>query len=537
MLTNPKTAIVAASVAMAAGCAQAQVPAAHPVLTGAGLVEGAAPDAQGVTAYKGIPYAAAPVGALRWRPPQPPLPWAGVRQATSFGPACWAAAPPGPARPGLPQSEDCLTVNVWAPQAGGDAKKPVMVWVHGGGFAFGSSSEPRYDGSRLAARGVVVVTLNYRLGVFGFLAHPSLDAEHPGSGAFGLQDQVAALRWVKGNVGAFGGDPGNVTLFGESAGAHAVGLLMTSPQAAGLFQKAIVQSGAFWDSTRGSIITHAEVLEQGKALAARLGGGDVARLRAIPADQLNAATAWDFKSDPSGTAFAPSLDGHLLPDSPAAAFGRGAQRDVPLLGGWNAVEDLPFRALALPHATPQEFEAAAAKMFGDGRMTEFRALYPARDPAETLVSANILVGDVVISEQTWQVLGLQRRAGHAPVFAYQFSYTSPYSPIASHVADVPFVFGNFTPQFFAPQAPAPGEADRRMSDLMMSYWTNFAVQGDPNGPGLPSWPGYEGPGSTVMHLRADAVAGPESGTDRLRFIASFRREGRFPDAWRTLGAN
>lgn len=211
------------------------------VLTAAGFVQGAPPDAHGVTSFKGIPYAAPPVGALRWHPPQAPLAFNGMLQATAYGAACLAAPPANsPA-----QSEDCLTLNVWTPAPFTGAAKPVMVFLHGGGFEFGSGASPTYDGSVLATKDVVVVTINYRLGVFGFLAHPSLDAEAGGSGAYGLQDQQAVLRWVQQNIANFGGDPSNVTLFGESAGAHAVGILMASPLSPGLFSKAILQSGSY----------------------------------------------------------------------------------------------------------------------------------------------------------------------------------------------------------------------------------------------------------------------------------------------------
>ena len=532
MPTFPGLAGLAVLMAGAPGPAQAQYPPI--VRTEAGLTQGAAPDASGVAAFKGIPYAAPPVGELRWRNPQPAPRWDGVHQAARFGSACWQAPVPGrsPAA-SPPQSEDCLTLNVWTPAANGRAGRPVMVWLHGGGFQFGSSAQPVYDGARLAARGVVVVSLNYRLGAFGFLAHPALDREAPGSGAFGLQDQLAALRWVERNIGEFGGDAGNVTLFGESAGAHSVGILLASPLARGLFDKAIVQSGAFWDSEHGSIISHETALQQGLALSARAEAPTAADLRAIPADRLNTLTAYDFVSDPALTAFAPSIDGRLLRESPATALRRGRLRNIPLLGGWNDAEFALFTSRALPHATAKEFNAAAAKLFGADRMAEFTMLYPSHTPQELAASSNTLIGDLVISEQTWRLLGLHAQAHDARTFAYQFSYTSPYSPIAAHTADLPFVFGTLTPQTFAPTASAASANDRHLSDVMMSYWTNFATHGDPNGPGLPFWPAYAGSGSTVMRLQANPAAGAETGTDRLRFIASFQRDGRFPEAWRT----
>lgn len=505
------------------------------VQTTAGWVQGAAPDARGVTAFMGIPYAAPPTGALRWRPPQPAPQWNGVRASVGYGNACLAAPQPGPPRPAVPpQSEDCLTVNVWTPAPYKGAAKPVMVWLHGGGFQFGASAQASYDGSLLATRDVIVVSLNYRLGVFGFLATPALDQEAGTSGAYGFQDQLAALRWVQENIANFGGDPSRVTLFGESAGAHSVGILLASPLSRSLFSRAIAQSGAFWDSEHGSIPTHAEALAIGQAFAARFPGQD---LRALPANQVNETGGWDYVSDPGVTTFGPSTDGQVLRDSPANVFLRGEQLDVPLLGGWNAAEYFLFQLRALPATTPQAFDAAAQQQFGNRCLPLFRALYPAYGSEQAQASSYQLAGDLIISEQTWEMLSLLRRPGSANVYAYRFSYASPYSPVASHTAEIPFVFGTMTPQRFAPQSTAPTDADRRMSDLMASYWTNFARSGDPNGFGLPHWPVHGTVGFPVMQLRgANSGAGPDSEAGRFLFIASYRKHGRLPEAWRTLGA-
>lgn len=504
------------------------------VPTESGLVQGAVPDANGVRSFKGIPYAAAPVGALRWKPPRLAPAWPGVRSATAYGPSCWATQPPG--APAIPLSEDCLSLNVWMPSPQFGVPKAVMVWIPGGGFQFGTSADPRYDGAQLAARGVVVVSINYRLGVFGFLARPELDSESGGSGAYGLQDQIAALRWVQRNIPAFGGNSANVTVFGQSAGAHSIGMLLASPQARGLFSKAIVQSGAFWDSQHGSIATHAEALARGNALSVQLGAPSVAALRAVPAATLASATAWIPIFDPSVTAFAPSIDGQVLTDSPANVFAQGRQQRVPVLAGYTAAEDVPlFDLWALPHSSPEEFYAAAQSLFGPSRMTEFKALYPAANADQAAASANLLIGDLVISEQTWELLGLQQRAV-AAVYGYRFSYTSAYSPIPAHVAEVPFIFGNLYPQYFAPQAPPASGGDRAFSNLLMQYWTNFAKSSNPNGPGLPDWPRYGGAGCSVLNLTATPTAIIEPDTARQSFIASFRTNGRFPAAWRTAGS-
>ncbi|WP_246649036.1 carboxylesterase/lipase family protein [Bradyrhizobium canariense] len=300
------------------------------VRTQAGFVRGGPRDASGVIAFKGIPYAAPPVGPLRWCAPQPPAPWDGVRDARVFGAGCLSALE-NDQRPG-PRDEDCLYLNVWTAAKRADEKRPVMVWIHGGGFQFGSSANPATDGNALAVKGVVVVSFNYRLGIFGFLAHPDLDMEAP-SGNYGLQDQLAALRWVKANIAGFGGDPDNVTLFGESAGAMAVGILMASPLAHGLFHKAIGQSGAFWDGKHGPLQGFEEARARGLAFARQRGNGSIAALRSMPADRLNAAAPWSFRTSPVVTAFSPSIDGHVVPDVPARRFLRGEQMHIPLLAG------------------------------------------------------------------------------------------------------------------------------------------------------------------------------------------------------------
>lgn len=504
------------------------------VATRSGMVHGAASDG-GVVAFKGIPYAAPPVGPLRWRPPQPAAKWTTPRDATRFGPPCFASPLPG-RMSAMAESEDCLTLNVWTPATDSAAKstrgkRPVMVWIHGGGFEFGSSAQPGSDGTRLAQHDVVVVSINYRLGVLGFLAHPLLDREGPVSGDYGLQDQIAALHWIRANIAAFGGDPANVTVFGESAGAHAIGILMASPPARGLFAKAIAESGALWDSEHGSLATHAEALARGTTFQQRMGATDLAALRAMPAERLNTAARWNFRLDPGTTAFSPSVDGHVLRESPAAALARGAAAKVPLLAGWNALEEVPlFLPRALPHDTPQAFRAAVAGLFGADRMAAAEAVYPSADPA---ASSGTLIGDLVISEQTWELLALQQKARRTGVYAYQFSYTSPYSPIANHGAEVKYMFGNLPP--LPGQGGAPGAQDEATAQLMMAYWTNFARRGDPNGADLPVWPAYAGPGSQVLAITpSGARAATETGTDRFRFLRGFRRAGRLPERWRTV---
>jgi para-nitrobenzyl esterase len=500
------------------------------VLTQAGLVRGAARDELGVLAFKGIPYAAAPVGALRWRAPQAPEAWSGVRECVKFGARCLSAWEHDPELR-APRSEDCLTLNIWTPVQQSDERLPVMVWVHGGGFQFGSSTSPSYDGARLAQKGVVVVSFNYRVGLLGFLAHPELDNEGP-SGNYGLQDQIAAFAWVKANIAAFGGNPDNVTAFGESAGAHAIGILMASPLATDLFHKAIGQSGAFWDGSNGSLESFDEAHARGVNFAKRMGAASIAELRALPAEQLNAQALWNFTRNPIVAAFSPNVDRHVVPECPATRYTHGQQMRIPLLAGWNGAEYWPFRSLGFPRESAQAFRQVAERWFGSGRIEEFLSLYPADTDEQAKLSADALTDDLVISEQTWLWLKLQARAGQASVYGYKFTYTSPYVPIASHLVEIPFVFGTLTPQFIVDGKAPPSDADRALSDMMMSYWVNFATRADPNGPGLPHWPVF-GENGAVQQL--DETVGPignEEQTARFRFIESYRINGALPASWR-----
>lgn len=498
------------------------------ICTQAGHVRGEPRDAGGVLAFKGIPYAAPPVGPLRWRAPQPPTPWTGVRDALAFGPASLSSLKNDP-RPG-PRSEDCLTVNVWTAAQEADEKRPVMVWIHGGGFQFGSSANPATEGHLLATKGVIVVSFNYRLGISGFLAHPGLDAEAP-SGNYGLQDQLAALRWVQTNIAAFGGDPDNVTLFGESAGAMAVGILMASPLAGGLFHKAIGESGAFWDGRHGPLQSFDEARARGLAFTRRQGDASIAALRAMPAEQLNAAAPWSFERDHVTQAFSPSIDHHVVPDVPARRFLHGEQMQIPLLAGWNSAEEFPFMSQSLPAHSAQGFRAAAEAMFGKERLAECLNIYPADTDAQARLSAAALTGDMVVGEQCWQWLRLHRSRTRAPVYGYHFNYTSPYTPIASHVTEIPFVFGTLTPQRVIGSTTPPAEADRALAQTIMSYWVNFATRGDPNGPGLQPWPAYDE--SDVVQILGNTIeARPNPHAGRFGFIGSFRADGALPMRWR-----
>ncbi|RDV00618.1 carboxylesterase/lipase family protein [Trinickia dinghuensis] len=484
-------------------------------MTQSGEIMGNAPDASGVASYKGIPYAAPPVGPLRWREPQPVQPWTGVRDATQYGHTCWQGTAFGPVD-NSQASEDCLTVNVWTAAKGPGARLPVMVWLHGGGFQFGTSGDPRWEGENLAAKGVVVVSVNYRLGVLGFLARTDLDREAPGhsSGMYGIEDMIAALRWVKANATAFGGDPGNVTVFGESAGAHAVGILMASPMTAGLFSKAIAESGAFWETPKGVMASHAAAVQVGAQLGAASGPQTIASLRAMSAAQVMA--------DPTEPAYSPSVDGFVLPADPESRFAQGLQRAVPLLEGQNADEGTIFAATSgIPGDSASDFISAATNAFGASNIDRFLQLYPAASDAQAKQSQVLLSGDLVIASQTWQMANLQLKSGHQPVYSYYFSQTSAYNPLPIHVSEVPYVFGNLVPNGHG----APDATDVALSNAMSSYWTNFAKTGNPNGAGLPGWPAYTGAGGTVMGLATPLQQQAEVGTARFQFLNSFRTPG------------
>lgn len=484
------------------------------VQTTSGLLTGNAADSSGIVSFKGIPFAVPPVGPLRWKEPQALSTPAIARTTTAFGSQCWAASAFGGPIPTENKSEDCLFLNIWSSAKKDGPKQPVMVWLHGGGFQFGSGSDVELDGSALARKGVLVVTLNYRLGVFGFLSRPDLDQESGGhaSGMYGLLDMVAALQWVKANIAAFGGDPGNVTVFGESAGAHAIGLLMASPVASGLFHKAIAQSGSFWETEMKSRST---ALASGTALGTRLGAANLAALRALPAAQLQTATDWTLFVP---TVFSPTVDGYVLPELPYQRFKYGRQNDVPLLLGWNADEGSPFMAYSLPHDSAQAFINAATAKFGAAHMPDFLKLYPAGSDAQATQSASQLVGDFSIKNDAWVMAGLQQQTGHSPVYVYNFNFTSSFTPVPVHTAEVAYVFGKLIPGPF--HTAATSAADTALSDAMQTYWSNFVRTGNPNGTGLAAWPRYTGAGGQALLIGSTITSGPEEGTARYQFLNS-----------------
>jgi para-nitrobenzyl esterase len=487
---------------------------ADQVQTKAGVVEGVT-DAD-VRTFLGIPYAAPPLGDLRWREPQPVVPWPGVRKATAFAPRCVQARIFDDMVFRDEPSEDCLYLNVWTP-ARPAAKLPVMVWIHGGGFQAGSASEPRQDGTRLARKGVVVVGINYRLGVFGFLAHPSLtkEAGRGASGNQGLMDQVAALRWVRENIAAFGGDPENVTIFGESAGSFAVSALVASPLARGLVHRAIGESGAYVGRHALDPKGLAAGEELGSKLAASLGADSLAALRAKPADEvLKAALA--LRLQPG---FAPNVDGYVWPKDPNDIYAAGEQARVPLLAGSNADEVRAGVVLGKERPTATSFAEQTRSRFGAAADTLLK-VYPAGTDEEAVESAAALAGDLFLAYATWKWTDVHGRTGGAPVYRYSFDRKIPVAPDtkvngkpataadvgARHAGEIEYVFGALDSQ---PTVPWEA-ADRQLSDLLMSYWSNFARTGDPNGSGLPPWPRYQADGGfPVMHLDVTSGARPD----------------------------
>jgi para-nitrobenzyl esterase len=494
------------------------------VKTESGLVEGTLTNGQQVRGFKGIPFAAPPVGDLRWQPPQPVAKWKGVRQAKDFGAHCIQSGSypdmvfhdPGP-------SEDCLTLNVWTPVKAKRGSLPVMVWIYGGGSVSGGTSENRQDGQFLAGRNVVVVSMNYRLGIFGFFVHPELTAESPhhASGNYGLLDQTAALMWVKNNIAAFGGDPNNVTIFGESAGSSSVSSQMASPLARGLFAKAIGESGSAMPGAGPAVPSHESLERRNVAFAeTAFGSSKLADLRKLSADDiLRAATA---KTEPPPPRFGPCVDGYFLPDTVVNIYATGSQAHVPLLAGWNADEVRGQVLLAKTKTTAESFAAMAHADFGDNA-ERFLAVYPATTGDEAVVSAGDFASDHFIAYSTWRWIEAHVATGKAPVFRYRLDLGSPGDKYhqailgAFHSDDIEYVFGTLDSR---PEAVWRPE-DRKLSDLMGSYWTNFARTGDPNGIGLPHWPTYNAADQwQVMHLDATSEAKPDSQRERYLFLDS-----------------
>ena len=479
-----------------------------------GKLEGVVAD--GIASFKGIPFAAPPVGDLRWRAPQPVVPWRHTRKAARFAAYCMQGPGLiGPWQAGSNMSEDCLYLNVWTPAKSAAERLPVMVSIHGGGFAVGMAGSALFDGANLARRGVVVVTIQYRLNVFGFLAHPELSKESGhGSGDFGLEDQIAALKWVRTNIAAFGGDPANVTIFGESAGGMSVSMLCASPLARGLFAKAVSQSGGsfagpkFADEGGMNVFPLATAEGYGKEVFAALGVRDLAAARALPAAVV-------LKG--AGNRFWPVFDGYVLPEDQYLLYQADKFNDTPILIGTNADEG----ALFVKSGTPEGFEKEVREGYG-AKADAILAAYPHATIDEAFKASKDLMGDTSFNWPTWTWARLQTEHGKSKAFVYLLQHRTAQQPTGAwHGADIPFFFGNL-----AGPGTSPSPNDRELADQVMGYIVDFARTGDPNGPGLPAWPAFSASDQQVLQLDPTGAI-PYPYLDRLKVLDDYyawRRE-------------
>jgi para-nitrobenzyl esterase len=455
------------------------------VSTKAGLVSGITNADGTVKIFKGIPFAAPPVGDLRWKAPIEVASWEGIRKCDTFAASAMQAKPAPFAMwtkefmtPEKPLSEDCLYLNIWTNAKTVDDLKPVIVWIHGGAFTGGSGSVPLYDGEEMAKKGVVFITINYRLGIFGFFAHPELSKESPDSvsGNYGILDQIAALKWVKENIHSFGGDPANVTIDGQSAGAFSVNALVVSPLAKGLFHKAIAQSGGMFGTDRmlGSDLANAELA--GAKLAKSLKVNSIAELRALPAETLLKA----------GSGSGPIIDNVILP-STNKVFDQALQNDVPLLTGWNA-DEFNFG----PPQTATAFRKNAQQRYGD-LASEFFKVFPANNDEEANQSGK-LISVLSFGWQNYRWAIMQSRTGRNKAWLYYFSHVPPGEPNFGAFHSAEFGYCLKTLKYW--NRPFQ-EWDQQLAEIMSSYWVNFAKTGNPNGEGLPEWPTFD-PGTPMV---------------------------------------
>ncbi|MCB9432120.1 MAG: carboxylesterase family protein [Ardenticatenaceae bacterium] len=505
-----------------------------PIMTANGKVLGAFEEETAVYSFKGIPFAAPPVGALRWQAPQPVQPWSGVREALNFGSRAMQLPVFGDMNfRANGMSEDCLYLNVWTPNPSAEAGLPVLIYFYGGGFMAGDGSEPRYDGEQMARRGIVAVTANYRLNVFGYFAHPELNAESAqnGSGNYGYLDQNAAIRWVRDHIAAFGGDPNRITIAGESAGSISVNAQMVSPLSKDLIAGAIGSSGGI-GATRIRPLAQAEAA--GEKFATRVGAKSLAELRAISAQELLEATATMGFED-----FAGVVDGYFFPKPPLEILVAGEAARVPLLVGWNS-EEMPYMALLGPQApTPENYAAVVRELYGDAA-DEVLRLYPGETAVQVEQSATDLASDRFLVYSTWKWADEHRRHGN-PV--YRYNYAHPRPPMrpemgnavaglaggviregeeaiamppakgAVHSADIEYAMGNLATN----EVYAWTEEDEQVSELMQAYYANFIKTGDPNGLGLPAWPRAD-EGSEVQYMVWDVEPQVRVDGHRERYV-------------------
>lgn len=443
----------------------------------------------GISVFKGIPFAAPPVGDLRWKAPAQVLPWSGVKKADAFANACMQA--PNTQGNTAPVSEDCLYLNVWTPAKSANAKIPVIVWIHGGGYVGGSTSISMYDGTGFARKGVVLVSLAYRLGPYGFMAHPELSRESGhGSGTYGIQDLVTGLQWVRANISAFGGDPGNVTIFGHSAGAGAVSFLAASPRSKGMFHRAIAMSGGSFTPLQtseqggfGMGIPALNLAEAtGSAFLAKLGAKSIAEARKLSADTIQAATG-------GGMAFRPAADGYVLSKDLYTLYQQHKFNDTPVLLGHASDETLAFGGPK--SVTPADFEKQIKAQFGAQADTVLNA-YPHVSDADAIRATRHVRNDTSFAWNAWTWAREQSSQGKGKVFSYYYNNHGPQAEGSGHGSDVPFAFQTLAGR------RTPSQEDLALSDMISSYYVNFAVTGDPNGKGLPQWPAFTDKNQQVM---------------------------------------
>ncbi|HEY4678669.1 MAG TPA: carboxylesterase/lipase family protein [Candidatus Angelobacter sp.] len=503
-----------------------------PIKVEQGLLAGTAGSSADVRVYRGIPFAASPVGDLRWKAPQSAAKWQGVRQATEFSNACWQT--PYPAAAAIyqaklpPLSEDCLYLNIWTPAKNAKDRLPVMVWIHGGGFTRGFSGTSSYNGEVLARKGAVIVTINYRLGIFGFFAHPELSTEsgHHASGNYALLDQIAALQWVQKNISAFGGDPNRVTIFGESAGSWAVNALMASPLAKGLFQRAIGESGGLFSPMKAL----AEAEKEGEKLG-RLLAPDSAPKKSensgAPAQQsvlqaLRAMSAGELLKAGATETVRAIVDGWVLPQDVTTIFAQGKQNDVPLIVGYNADEGT---TLAPQGANMKAvvFTGGVHQRYGP-QADALLKIYPTASDEEAVSSFYSAYRDQAFGWEMRTWARMATKTGHQPAYMYYFSRRPPGPQSARlrafHASEIAYVFGTFV-------WPFPWEdTDKKLSDAMTSYWVNFAASGNPNGGSLTKWPAYTAKDDQVLEFGDKIVV--RSGVNKagLDFFDTYYQSAR-----------
>ncbi|MCX6217813.1 carboxylesterase family protein [Spirosoma sp.] len=526
--------------------ATAQSAKAPQAKTANGVVEGVV-EPSGIRSFKGVPFAQPPVGELRWKEPQPVKNWQGVHKADKFGPRAMQRpifGDMGFRSNGM--SEDCLYLNVWTPAKSANEKLPVLVYFYGGGFVAGDGSEARYDGESMARKGIVALTVNYRLGVFGFFAHPELTKESPNhsSGNYGYLDQAAALKWVKENIAAFGGDPNRVTIAGESAGSISVSALMVSPLSKGLFAQAIGESGSLLGGLPPTSLAKGE--EAGTKFATEAAGANtLTELRAMPADRLLEATA-----KPGVPWFTSTIDGYFFPKLPLEIFEAGQQAHVPLLVGWNS-EEMNYRAvMGQEKPTPENYANALKKLYKE-QADEVLKLYPGTTEPEILESATALASDRFLAYSTWKWADMQAKTGGGkPVYRYYYSRPRPamtpamgnaapglaggvvkstdanamkVAPAsgAVHSAEIEYAMGNLPSNKVYAWTPD----DYKVSEVMQNFFANFIKTGNPNGPGLPKWPAAN-VGNSVQYMHIDVNTRLETEKNRARYLFLDKSFGR-----------